>query len=110
MIRACLDSELEPGASLTVEHDGLGIAIFRGESGKLYATQDSCTHEQWSLGTEGEVEGEEVLCPLHLARYDLATGKPLCFPATLTMKTFAVKVDDEGVVWVDPAPQSSDAS
>jgi nitrite reductase/ring-hydroxylating ferredoxin subunit len=105
MIRVGPAADLAVGESLTVEREEGPIAVFRGESGDLYATQDSCTHELWSLGTDGEVEGDEVVCPLHLARFDLGTGKPLCFPATVAMKTYDVEVDGEGIIWVSPDPR-----
>lgn len=104
MIRACSRDDLEPGTSMTVEIEGTPVALFRGESGEFFATQDSCTHEQWSLGDEGEVEADEVLCPLHLARFDLRTGKALCLPATDALTTYPVHVDDNGDVFISPAP------
>ena len=107
MIRACGQDELEPGTSMTVDVAGETVALFRGESGDFFATQDSCTHEQWSLGTDGEVEGDEVVCPLHMARFDLRTGKALCLPATLAMKTYAVVVDDHGDVFISAAVEDT---
>ncbi|WP_329410552.1 non-heme iron oxygenase ferredoxin subunit [Nocardia vinacea] len=102
MIRACSRDDLAPGTSVTVDVVGKAVALFRTESGEFFATQDSCTHEQWSLGSESEVEGDEVVCPLHMARFDLRTGKPLCFPATVAMTTYPVHVADNGDVFISP--------
>lgn len=104
MIRACSVGDLEPGTSMTVDVGGNRVALFRTESGEFFATQDSCTHEQWSLGDEGEVEGDEVVCPLHMARFDLRTGSALCFPATVGLITYPVDVDDNGDVFISPEP------
>ncbi|MCW2779052.1 MAG: ferredoxin [Frankiales bacterium] len=96
---ACTTEELENGSTMTLEFDE-PIALYRTEDGELFATQDSCSHEQWSLGEDSEVEGSEVVCPLHMARFDLKTGKALCFPATVALTTYAVEVDEDGKVYV----------
>lgn len=75
------------------------IAVYRTEVGEFFATADSCTHEKWSLGEDSDLEGAEVVCPLHMARFDLRTGRPLCLPATVALKTFEVEIDD-GKVYV----------
>ena len=94
----CHVSEIEPGTSKTV--DGK-IAIFRTEAGEIFGTSDQCTHEEWSLGTEGELEGEEIVCPLHMARYDLRTGKALCFPAMTDLQTFDLQVEGDDIYVVE---------
>jgi nitrite reductase/ring-hydroxylating ferredoxin subunit len=97
-IRACKVVDLEDGESLTVEGDR-DIAVHRVD-GEFFATGDSCTHERWSLGEDGELEGYEIVCCLHLAAFDVRTGQPTRFPATLPLKTYPVKVTD-GEVWID---------
>lgn len=91
--------DLEKGESMTVEGD-VPIALFRNEEGEFFATADTCTHEDWSLGEGGDLEGNEVVCPLHMARYDIRSGEALCFPATIALATFEVEVDDDGSVYV----------
>lgn len=92
---ACAVDALAPGESMTLEGDE--IALHRAEDGSFFATADSCTHEKWSLGSEGEIEGTELVCPLHMARFDLASGKPLCLPATVMLATYDVEVDGDQV-------------
>lgn len=94
----CDEGELEPGSSVTVPGD-VPIALFRTEDGEYFATADSCTHEEFSLGEDSDLEGDEVICPLHMARFDLRTGEALCFPATVALQTYAVDVED-GKVYV----------
>jgi len=96
---ACATEDLAPGTSMTVPGDP-DIALFRNEAGDFFATEDNCTHEDWSLGTDSDLDDEEVTCPLHMARFDIKTGKPLCFPATIALKTFEVEVDGDGRVFV----------
>jgi nitrite reductase/ring-hydroxylating ferredoxin subunit len=94
---ACTVDELEPGTSMTLEGTVPKIALHRTESGAFFATADTCSHEEWSLGDEGDLEGDELVCPLHMARFDLASGKPLCLPATLALATYDVVVDGDQV-------------
>ena len=75
------------------------VAIYR-VNGVFYATQDSCSHEQWSLGDEGELEGHEVLCSLHMARFDIRDGRALCLPALRPLTTHPVTVS-QGRVFID---------
>ena len=96
---ACAADDLQPGSSLTVKGEP-AVALFRNTAGEFFATADSCTHELWSLGEDSDLEGNEVLCPLHMARFDIQTGKPLSFPATVALQTYAVEVDDNGSVHV----------
>ncbi|WP_412520742.1 non-heme iron oxygenase ferredoxin subunit [Actinomadura madurae] len=96
---ACLESDLGPGASMTLDWDP-PVALFRTEDGSLYATADTCTHEQWSLGADSDLEGNEVECPLHMARFDIRTGEALCFPATVALRTYSVEVDPDSKVYI----------
>lgn len=94
---ACSVDELEPGTSMTLTGPVPAIALHRTESGEFFATADTCSHEEWSLGDEGDLEGNELVCPLHMARFDLVTGKPLCLPATLALATYSVVVEGDQV-------------
>lgn len=99
---ACNDGDLAPGESMTVAAAGPGtvaVALYRNDDGDYYATADTCTHEDWSLGEDSDLEGNEVVCPLHMARFDIRSGEALCFPATVALATFEVVVDD-GKVFV----------
>lgn len=93
---ACAVDELDKGESMTLQGD-VPIALFRNDEGEFYAIADTCTHEDWSLGEDSDLEGNEVVCPLHMARFDIRDGQPLCFPATVALKTFVVEVEDGNV-------------
>jgi nitrite reductase/ring-hydroxylating ferredoxin subunit len=68
---------------------GLGVALFRlGD--EFFATDGICTHGKAML-SEGFVEDGCIECPLHQGRFDIRTGKALCAPATVHLRTFAVK-------------------
>jgi 3-phenylpropionate/trans-cinnamate dioxygenase ferredoxin subunit len=84
-----------------VEVDGFPIALWNVD-GAIYATQDSCTHEETSL-SDGDLWDEVVECPLHGAQFDVRTGAVLSLPAVFPLKTFPVKVEDESIYleWSD---------
>ncbi len=90
--------DLPDGGSLTVDGDP-AIAVFR-VAGEFFATDDACTHENWSLGEDGELDGYEVVCCLHMAAFDVRTGAVTRLPATRPLRTYPVRVVD-GEIWVD---------
>lgn len=104
-ILACAVDDLDDGDSMTVGTDGEAIALYR-VGDEFYATSDTCTHEQWSLGEEGDLDGFEITCTLHNARFDVRDGKALCFPATVGLTRYRTLVED-GNVYVGPAEASS---
>jgi nitrite reductase/ring-hydroxylating ferredoxin subunit len=93
-------TDMEKSSSRSVEASGRQIALFRNTVGDYYATQDSCTHEQWSLGEDGELADNEVTCPLHLACFDIRTGAALSLPATVALATYPVEIDADDRVYV----------
>jgi 3-phenylpropionate/trans-cinnamate dioxygenase ferredoxin subunit len=66
----------------------------------FYAIEDVCTHDGQPL-TDGPLNGCEITCPRHGARFDIRTGQPLCMPATEPVRTFEVQVRD-GKVFARP--------
>jgi 3-phenylpropionate/trans-cinnamate dioxygenase ferredoxin subunit len=78
-----------------VELQGQRIALFRrGDS--FFAIGDTCTHAGGSL-SEGFLEGYEVECPLHGARFDLRTGEALCAPAFEPVPSYPTRVVGEDI-------------
>ncbi|WP_433503197.1 non-heme iron oxygenase ferredoxin subunit [Pseudonocardia halophobica] len=104
-ILACEVDDLEDGDSLAVETDREPIAVYR-VGDEFYATSDTCTHEKWSLGEEGDLDGFEITCTLHNARFDVRNGKALCFPATINLRRYATTVED-GKVYVEPTGEEA---
>lgn len=92
------------------EENGTGedIAIFHAEDGNFYALNDECTHETASLA-DGWIEGTEVECPVHSARFCLKAGTALCMPATVDAKTHKVEVRD-GDIYLTPGVPVADQS
>lgn len=91
--------EIAVGAVKIVHLDDVPVAIFRLDDG-YYAMRDVCTHDGGPVA-EGELDGGEIECPRHGARFDVRTGRALCLPAVTPVPTFAVRVqgDDIQVEW-----------
>jgi 3-phenylpropionate/trans-cinnamate dioxygenase ferredoxin subunit len=69
--------------------------------GTLYCIDDVCTHDGGPLD-QGELDGCEIECPRHGARFDVTNGRATCMPAIVPVKTHAVRVvDGEVQVEVD---------
>lgn len=94
-IRVCSTSDLLPG-EFQIAFDGdTAIAVFNVD-GTLFAVEDICTHDGGELAG-GPVEGFEVECPRHGARFDLRTGEATHPPAYLPIAKFPVKVEGDAV-------------
>ncbi|MPZ48410.1 MAG: Rieske 2Fe-2S domain-containing protein [Dehalococcoidia bacterium] len=78
--------------------DGFLLAFYLVD-GQPYCTSDLCTHEASLLSDGGYVEGEEVECPYHGARFNIRTGEVTGPPAIAPLRVFAVEVRD-GRVYV----------
>src|SRR5437660_4374318 len=79
--------ELADGAGKALTINGTDVAVFRC-GGRLYALQNACPHAGGELAG-GELDGEEVVCPLHGHRFNVKTGACSTDPA-LCAKTFPV--------------------
>ncbi len=73
------ENALAVGEHIVVDVDGVDIAVIKLEDG-FYALEDMCTHDGAEIAT-GEIEGDEIICPRHGARFCIRTGKVKCAPA-----------------------------
>jgi NAD(P)H-dependent nitrite reductase small subunit len=90
-------ADLTDDAALPAKLANRRIALYRLE-GKVYALDDVCTHAL-ALLSQGFIENGAVECPLHGARFDIATGRCLTPPATVDLRTYAVRIEG-GEVYV----------
>jgi 3-phenylpropionate/trans-cinnamate dioxygenase ferredoxin subunit len=90
------ENEIPEGEVRVFEVEGTGVAIAKVD-GKLFAIEDVCTHDDGPLG-EGLLEGCEIECPRHGARFDVRTGAATRMPAAAPVAVFAVKVENGEVL------------
>lgn len=84
-------AELAPGEHCTVDVDGTAVAVFNVD-GTFHAIEDVCTHDGGQL-TGGTVEGNQIICPRHGARFCLRTGAALTAPAYEPTACLPVRVE-----------------
>lgn len=84
--------ELTPGSHRVVHADGASVVVFN-LGGEYYAIEDVCTHDGGQL-TGGTIEGDEIVCPRHGARFSIRTGEALTAPAYEPVAKFPVRVEN----------------
>lgn len=94
------ETDFPPGTRRVVDVDDVDVIVFNID-GEYLAIEDVCTHDYASLD-DGELEGEEIICPRHQARFNVRTGEALTAPAYEAVATFPVRVA-AGVVQVRDA-------
>ena len=93
-------SDIPPGDMVSVKVGAEEILLVNLD-GELHACDDICTHAYANL-SEGDLEEGEVVCPLHGAVFDVASGAPVTPPATQALRKFAVRIEGDDVL-VGPA-------
>ena len=92
----CPLAELLPGEH-TVCFDGDTAILVCNIDGEIYALEDKCTHQDFEL-SPGKLDGVEIECVLHGAKFDVRTGEALCAPAYAPVPKFPVRIDN-GVIY-----------
>jgi 3-phenylpropionate/trans-cinnamate dioxygenase ferredoxin subunit len=95
-IPVCQVSDVPDPGRQVFEVRGRFIALFH-VAGGFYALDDCCTHDGGPLG-EGDLEGFQVICPRHGARFDIRDGRALTMPAVASTPSHQVKVDGDKVL------------
>ncbi len=83
---------LADGAMLRGQVDGEDALLLR-QGKKLFAIGASCSHYHADLGAGLVVDGQ-LRCPMHHARFDLASGEALCAPALDPLPCWRVEAAD----------------
>ena len=79
-----------PGDLFEAEARGERI-VLANVDGDLYALQNRCSHQDLPL-SDGELEGEQLECLYHGAKFDVCTGRATALPAIKPVETYAVEV------------------
>ena len=65
--------------------------------GEFHALSDICTHQDASL-SDGEIDGDEIECPLHGGAFDIRPGLQVSFPVVVPAQKYAVKVEGDTIL------------
>lgn len=88
-------TEIPDQSAKCVEVEGKRIALFN-LGGEFYAIADTCTHRGGPL-SEGSLEGEEVECPWHGARFNIKSGEVTGPPAPKGVTKYTVRVSGDAI-------------
>lgn len=90
--------ELAPGQGRLINTDDQTIAVYN-VGGEYYAIEDNCSHDEvpmleCGLAPEEILDGDQIICPRHGARFCLRTGEALTPPAYEPVATFPIRIAD----------------
>ena len=94
-VKVASTADVPPGQARTFSVDGRHIAVCNVD-GAFYAIDDVCTHDGGPLG-EGYLEGEQIECPRHGARFDVKSGRALTLPAVMPVNSYPVQVEGDEI-------------
>ncbi len=94
-------SDLKPGRHTLVDLAGVELLLVNID-GELFAIENVCSHDGGEL-SNGKINGNEITCPRHFARFNLKTGAVLCPPAFEDINSYAVRIVDGAVQVSDEA-------
>lgn len=89
-VAACRTEELPDGAVRALELGGTPVLLCHTQD-HVFAVINKCSHADEKLEC-GRMKRGWIACPIHGARFDLATGEPINPPATQPIQTFAVRI------------------
>ena len=94
-LKICKNAEVAEGEvkTLTTRHGRVGLTRLAGQ---VCAFEDVCTHDDGPLA-EGKLDGEEIICPRHGARFNMRTGQATKMPATEDIEIYPVRVSGDEI-------------
>lgn len=91
------EKDLTNGMMKTVQVGTKKIALANVD-GDIFAIDDTCTHEECSLGSEGALDGNVVTCGCHGAQFDVTTGQVRALPAVSNVGSYKTKIENGEVL------------
>ena len=95
LIKICDLSEIPNGSIKKFEINDEEITICNINN-QIFAIYDNCSHDEASL-QEGFIDGYEIECPMHGAKFDIRTGEVTCLPAVSPIKTYNIKINNGAI-------------
>lgn len=89
-------SEVSPGTKKAIVVGGQSILVCHSNE-RVFAVSNICSHAAEKLEC-GRMSRGWISCPVHGARFDLATGRAMNPPAVKPIPTYPVRVVDD---WIE---------
>ncbi|MDP2957130.1 MAG: non-heme iron oxygenase ferredoxin subunit [Longimicrobiales bacterium] len=88
-----------PAGTLRGVFAKMRLLVLANVDGDVYALEDRCSHQEFPL-SDGELDGSDLVCIHHGARFDACTGKNKGLPAVRPVNSFPVEIRD-GEIYVE---------
>ncbi len=85
-------SDLPENKLQKVDANGANVLLVK-QNDQIYALNDTCSHAGGPL-SEGQLEGDTVVCPWHGSRFCLKDGRVIDGPATFANPSYEVRQHD----------------
>ena len=87
--------DLPKGKTLCVEISGREVLLCHTADG-VFALDNMCSHAEARL-CEGKLKGQNVICPLHGAAFDVRDGSAVKRPAVRPITSHAVRMEEDDI-------------
>ncbi|WP_428912452.1 non-heme iron oxygenase ferredoxin subunit [Niallia sp. Krafla_26] len=94
--KVCTLIDIPEDRGLNVKDGDLSVAVFK-IGREVYATQDLCSHGLWSLSEIGYLEGDRIVCSLHMGKFCVQSGRVKSLPPRQPLKTYPTLIKGEDV-------------
>ena len=91
------ENALMNGENSVIDVDGTDVAIFKIDD-EFFAIEDVCSHDGTEIAS-GELDGDEIICPRHGARFCVKTGAVKSAPAYEDIHSYPIRIL-EGMVQI----------
>ncbi len=98
-IKAFHLDELKEKEMVLFKYDNLEIIIYKYDDKNIYAFENRCSHEDYPL-IDGFIQGKEIECAKHGAKFNIETGDVLCMPAAVPIKVYKTKIENN-ILYLD---------
>jgi 3-phenylpropionate/trans-cinnamate dioxygenase ferredoxin subunit len=96
-IEVVKESALADGEHVLVDVEGIDVLVVKLD-GQFYAIEDACSHDGAPIA-DGLIDGDQIVCPRHGARFCIKTGAVKAPPAYEAIASFPVLIEN-GIVKV----------
>lgn len=94
-VKVARTDDLAPGQAKRLDIAGRSLALFNLE-GRYHTIDDACNHRGGPL-SEGQVEGDAVVCPWHGAKFSITTGELLGPPGRGAIRSYPTRVNGQDI-------------
>ena len=95
-VKVAETGELTPGKMRAVRLGEEEVMLVNVD-GNYYAISDTCSHRGGTL-SEGDLDGEQIECPLHGATFNVVSGEALSLPAREGVQAYEVRVSGNDIL------------